>query len=128
MTPPCGASRGSSARCPGTATRSATTCSRPSARTRRLEDPPEELVSYLQLIGRAGDVAEEHELLFALQVDAQRPAAQARDHRMGGGDLGALAVLAGEVGQLIELLDRAGDHRHGRADPPRPGGRDPRRL
>ena len=26
---------------------------------------------------------------------------------MGGGDLGALAVLAGEVGQLIELLDEA---------------------
>ena len=24
--------------------------------------------------------------------------------------LGALAVLAGELGQLIELLDRAGDH------------------
>ena len=69
---PCAASAGSSARSPATATRSATTCSRPSARTRRFEDPPEELVSYLQLIGRAGDVAEEHELLFALQVDAQR--------------------------------------------------------
>ena len=27
---------------------------------------------------------------------------------MGGGDLGALAVLAGEIGQLIELLDEAG--------------------
>jgi hypothetical protein len=27
---------------------------------------------------------------------------------MGGGDLGALAVIAAEVGQLIELLDRAG--------------------
>ena len=73
-----------------------------------LEDPPEELVSYLQLIGRAGDVAEEHELLFALQVDARRPAARRAITRMGGGDLGALAVLAGEVGQLIELLDRAG--------------------
>ena len=72
-----------------------------------LEDPPEELVSYLQLIGRAGDVAEEHELLFALQIDAQRPAAQRAITRMGGGDLGALAVLAGEVGQLIELLDEA---------------------
>ena len=36
---------------------------------------------------------------------------------MGGGDLGAMAVLAGEVGQLIELLDRAGIGRHGRADP-----------
>jgi hypothetical protein len=71
------------------------------------EQPPEELVSYLRLIGRAGDVAEEHELLFAVQVDSQRPAARRAIVRMGGGDLGALAVLAGEVGQLVELLDRA---------------------
>jgi hypothetical protein len=72
-----------------------------------LSDPPEELVSYLQLIGRAGDVAEEHELTFAVQVDARRPAARRAITRLGGGDLGALAVLAGEVGQLIELLDNA---------------------
>ena len=76
-----------------------------------LDDPPEELVSYLQLIGHAGDVAEEHELLFALQIDARRPAARRAIDRMGGGDLGALAVLAGELGQLIELLDSAGDRR-----------------
>ncbi len=63
----------------------------------RLDEPPEELVSYLQLIGRAGDVAEEHELTFALQIDAQRPAARRAITRMGGGDLGALAVLAGEA-------------------------------
>src|SRR5271166_3502009 len=74
----------------------------------RLDEPPEELVSYLNLIGRAGDVAEEHELTFALQIDSQRPAARRAITRMGGGDLGALAVLAGEVGALIELLDRAG--------------------
>jgi hypothetical protein len=73
-----------------------------------LVDPPEELVSYLNLIGHAGDVTEEHELTFALQVDAQRPAARRAIARMGGGDLGAMAVLAGEVGQLIELLDWAG--------------------
>jgi hypothetical protein len=72
-----------------------------------LEDPPQELVSYLRLIGRAGDVAEEHELLFSVQVDARRPAARRAITRMGGGDLGALAVLAAEVGQLIELLDEA---------------------
>ena len=73
-----------------------------------LAEPPEELVSYLNLIGHAGDVAEEHELSFALQIDARRPAARRAIARMGGGDLGAMAVLAGEVGQLIELLDRAG--------------------
>jgi hypothetical protein len=72
-----------------------------------LEDPPDELVSYLQLIGRAGDVAEEHELLFSLQIDSRRPAARRAIARLGGGDLGALAVLAAEVGQLIELLDEA---------------------
>jgi hypothetical protein len=74
----------------------------------RLDEPPEELVSYLQLIGRAGDVAEAHELTFAIQVDARRPSARRAIARMGGGDLGALAVIASEVGQLIELLDRAG--------------------
>jgi hypothetical protein len=73
-----------------------------------LEDPPDELLSYLQLIGRAGDVAEEHELLFSLQIDAQRPVARRAITRCGGGDLGALAVLAAETGQLIELLDEAG--------------------
>jgi hypothetical protein len=72
-----------------------------------LEDPPDELVSYLQLIGRAGNVAEEHELLFSLQIDTHRPAARRAITRMGGGDLGALAVLAEETGQLIELLDEA---------------------
>ena len=93
-----------------------------------LEDPPEELVSYLQLIGHAGDVAEEHELTFALQVDARRPAARRAITRMGGGDLGALAVLAGELGQLIELLDQRRHHRHRRAHAPRAGRRDPRRV
>jgi hypothetical protein len=73
-----------------------------------LDDPPYELVSYLRLIGRAGHVAEEHELLFALQIDAHRPSARRAVARFGGGAAGAMAVLAGEVGRLIELLDGAG--------------------
>jgi hypothetical protein len=73
----------------------------------RLSEPPEELISYLDLIGRAGDVAEEHELTFALQIDSQRPAARRAIGRLGGGNLGALALIAAELGQLIELLDRA---------------------
>jgi hypothetical protein len=72
-----------------------------------LDQPPGELVSYLSLIGRAGDVAEEHELTFALQIDTGRPATRRAIQRMGGGEPGALAVLAGEIGQLIELLDQA---------------------
>jgi hypothetical protein len=71
------------------------------------EEPPEELVSYLELISRAGDVASEHELLFACQIDAGRPVARRAIARMGGGDQGALALLGAEVGQLVELLDSA---------------------
>jgi hypothetical protein len=73
-----------------------------------LDRPPFELVSYLRLIDRAGQIAEEHELLFCLQVDAHRPAARRPITRLGGGDIGAMAVLAGELGRLIELLDGAG--------------------
>jgi hypothetical protein len=73
-----------------------------------LQDPPEELVSYLQLIGRAGDVTQEHELTFALQIDSRRPAARRAIVRMGGGEEGALELLASELGALIELLDAAG--------------------
>lgn len=73
-----------------------------------LDDPPDELVSYFQLLRRSPDVAEDHELLFAAQIDAQRPSARRAIKRMGGGDLGALAVLAAEVSQVAELLDAAG--------------------
>ena len=55
-------------------------------------------MSYLQLIGRAGDVAEEHELLFAIQIDARRPAARRAITRLDGGDGGALACLRGSSG------------------------------
>jgi hypothetical protein len=73
-----------------------------------LEEPPDELVSYLQLLGRVTDVAEDHELLFSVQIDTQRPAARRAIKRMGGGDLGAIAVLAGELGQVADLLMGAG--------------------
>ena len=90
-----------------------------------LDDPPYELVSYLRLIGRAGHVAEEHELLFALQVDARRPAARRAVARFGGGDAGAMAVLAGEVGTADRAARRRRDHPDRSADPPRAGGSDP---
>ena len=73
-----------------------------------LEDPPDELVSYLQLIGRVTDVAEDHELLFAVQIDTQRLASRRAIKRLGGGDLGAIAVLAEELGQVADLLVGAG--------------------
>ncbi len=93
-----------------------------------LKDPPDELVSYLQLIGRAGDVAEEHELLFSLQIDAKRPAGRRAIRRLGGGDLGALAVIAGEIGQLVELLDARRAERDRTAHPGRCRRGDPRGL
>ena len=73
-----------------------------------LDDPPDELVSYFQLLRRSPDVAEDHELLFCVQIDARRASARRAIKRTGGGDLGALAVLAGEVGQVADLLDAAG--------------------
>src|SRR4051794_15583341 len=73
-----------------------------------LDAPPTELVSYMQLLGRSPDVAEDHELLLCVQIDAQRASARRAIRRLGGGDLGALAVLAGEVGQIADLLDAAG--------------------
>jgi hypothetical protein len=57
---------------------------------------------------RAPDVAEDHVLLFSVQIDAHRVAARQAIKRQGGGDLGAVAVLAEELGQVIELLDGAG--------------------
>src|SRR5215210_3411000 len=68
-----------------------------------LDAPPTELVSYMQLLGRSPDVAEDHELLFCVQIDAQRASARRAIRRLGGGDLGALAVLAGEVGQIADF-------------------------
>ena len=73
-----------------------------------LDEPPDELASYLQLIGRVTDVAEDHELLFSVQIDTQRMASRRAIKRLGGGDLGAIAVLAEELGQVADLLDGAG--------------------
>jgi Putative type VII ESX secretion system translocon, EccE len=73
-----------------------------------LDEPADELVSYFQLLRRAPDVAEDHVLLFSLQIDTFRAAARQAIKRQGGGDLGGLAVLADELGQVVDLLDAAG--------------------
>jgi hypothetical protein len=73
-----------------------------------VDDPPDELISYFQLLRRSPDVAEDHELLFCVQIDTQRASARRAIKRMGGGDLGAVAVVAGEVTQVVDLLDSAG--------------------
>ncbi|MDP9436293.1 MAG: type VII secretion protein EccE [Actinomycetota bacterium] len=81
------------------------TAKRPDA---SLDAPPAELVSYFQLLNHAPQVAEDHELLVCVQIDTRRPSSRRALKRLGGGDLGALAVLAGEVGRIAELLDAAG--------------------
>lgn len=73
-----------------------------------LDDPSDELVSYFQLLRRAPDVAEDHVLLFSVQIDTHRAAARQAIKRQGGGDLGAMAVLANELGQVVDLLEGAG--------------------
>jgi hypothetical protein len=73
-----------------------------------LESPPDELVSYFQLLRQSPDIAEDHELLFSIQIDMQRGAARRGIRRLGGGDEGALALLAVEVGQVADLLQAAG--------------------
>ena len=73
-----------------------------------LDEPSDELVSYFQLLRRAPDVAEDHVLLFSVQIDTLRASARQAIKRQGGGDLGAIAVLADELGQVIDLLDASG--------------------
>src|SRR4051812_32598000 len=70
--------------------------------------PPPPPGPLIPLPGPPPDVTEDHELLFCVQIDVQRAAARRAIRRLGGGDLGALAVLAGEVGQIGDLLDAAG--------------------
>jgi hypothetical protein len=56
----------------------------------------------------APDVAEDHVLLFCVQIDLYRPAARQAIKRQGGGDPAAIAVLGDELQQVIELLESAG--------------------
>lgn len=72
-----------------------------------LDAPAEELVSYWQLLRRAPDVAEDHVLLFSVQIDTHRPTARQAIKRHGGGDQGGIRVLGDELGQVIDLLDGA---------------------
>jgi hypothetical protein len=70
--------------------------------------PSEEVQSYSQLMEMAGNVTQDHELMFCITIDASGGVGkrEARDH--GGGDLGAMAVLAQQIGRLYNLLNNAG--------------------
>jgi hypothetical protein len=71
-------------------------------------DPPVELVSYLELLAGQGDGTEDHEVLVSVQVDATRPVAGRAIRDLGGGDDGALLVLADELDLLAQRLSQAG--------------------
>jgi hypothetical protein len=73
-----------------------------------MHDPPVELVSYLELLAGQGDGAEDHEVLVSLQIDAGRPVAGRAIRDLGGGDEGALLVLADELDLLAHRLSQAG--------------------
>ncbi len=72
------------------------------------KDPPIELVSYLELLAGQGDGSEDHEVLVSLQIDAARPVAGRAIRDLGGGDEGALMVLADELELLAQRLSQAG--------------------
>jgi hypothetical protein len=73
-----------------------------------MHDSPAELVSYLELLAGQGDGTEDHEVLVSLQVDAARPVAGRAIRDLGGGDEGALLVLADELDLLAHRLSQAG--------------------
>jgi hypothetical protein len=73
-----------------------------------MRDSSVELVSYLELLAGQGDGAEDHEVLVSLQVDAARPVAGRAIRDLGGGDEGALLVLADELELLAHRLSQAG--------------------
>jgi hypothetical protein len=73
-----------------------------------MHDPPPELVSYLELLAGQGDGSEDHEVLVSIQIDAARPAAGRAIRDIGGGDTGALVVLAGELELIAQRLGQAG--------------------
>jgi hypothetical protein len=73
-----------------------------------MRDPPLELVSYLELLAGQGDGAEDHEVLVSLQIDAARAVAGRAIRDFGGGDEGALLVLADELDLLAHRLSQAG--------------------
>jgi hypothetical protein len=72
-----------------------------------LDSDRPEFLSYLKLLGGTSEANHDHELLFAIQVDAARASARKAIVRMGKGDLGAMAVLAAEVDHVVRLLEEA---------------------
>lgn len=61
-----------------------------------------------QLLSAQGRGSEDHEVLVSLQIDAQRACAARAISHLGGGQEGALALLAEQVSKLVDELTRIG--------------------
>ena len=61
-----------------------------------------------QLLSAQGRGSEDHEVLVALQIDAQRASATRAIAHLGGGQPGALALVAEQVSKLVDELTRIG--------------------
>jgi hypothetical protein len=61
-----------------------------------------------QLLTAQGRETEDHEVLVSLQIDSQRACAARAIAQLGGGQDGALALLAEQVSKLVDELTRIG--------------------
>ena len=61
-----------------------------------------------QLLTAQGRGTEDHEVLVSLQIDSQRSCAARAIAQLGGGQDGALALLAEQVSKLVDELTRIG--------------------
>ena len=73
-----------------------------------LSDDDRGLEATWQLLSAQGRGTEDHEVLVSLQIDAQRGCAARAIAHLGGGQEGALALLAEQVSKLVDELIRIG--------------------
>ncbi len=79
-----------------------------SHRRPELPDDDRGLQATWQLLSAQGRGTEDHEVLVALQIDADRACAARAIAHLGGGQQGALALLAEQVSKLVDELTRIG--------------------
>lgn len=73
-----------------------------------LSDDDQGLHATWQLLSAQGRGTEDHEVLVSLQIDSQRSSAARAIAHLGGGQEGALALLAEQVSKLVDELTRIG--------------------
>jgi hypothetical protein len=73
-----------------------------------LPDDDRGLQATWQLLSAQGRGSEDHEVLVSLQIDAERACAARAIGHLGGGQEGALALLAEQMSKLVDELTRIG--------------------